>query len=425
MMQKHKLLAFGIALFCSICLWFYAVTVVNPDDTKTISNIRVRLDGTDILTARGLMLTGGEDLRVSVKLRGRRSDLKELNKDTVVAVASLGRVTEAGDTVLSWTLELPPTVAAGDISVEERSEATVTVPVSQVRELTDMDISVLFDVTTANGYWTALSQLSLDTRSVTVRGPATEVDRIEQAVVRLSQTGISEKIDSEFPIYYTDEDGNALTLSSYCTISADAVHVTLPVYHSKQLQLAYRITDGCGVTAADVKFTSSLPSITVTGTPETLAKLDSVLYVGRIDLATFNGGTLATPDADGLEKLLPDDVTVRNDPQSITTLAVLSGIVIHQFEIPAESVLRLDTMTELRLAEGAVIIVSIRGRSEMIQKLKVENLVVTADLARDLNSLTNTVTVDVRLPEDNTAGVWGGPYEFPVVAVDPQDVDEP
>ena len=134
---------------------------------------------------------------------------------------------------------------------------------------------------------------------------------------------------------------------------------------------------------------------------------------------------MATPDADGLEKLLPDDVTVRNDPQSITTLAVLSGIVIHQFEIPAESVLRLDTMTELRLAEGAVIIVSIRGRSEMIQKLKAENLVVTADLARDLNSLTNTVTVDVRLPEDNTAGVWGGPYEFPVVAVDPQDVDEP
>ena len=33
-MQKHKILAFLLALIVSICLWFYAVTVVNPDHQR-------------------------------------------------------------------------------------------------------------------------------------------------------------------------------------------------------------------------------------------------------------------------------------------------------------------------------------------------------------------------------------------------------
>ena len=52
-MQKHKILAFLLALVASVCLWFYAVTVVNPDDSTTISGIPVQFEGMDALTARG------------------------------------------------------------------------------------------------------------------------------------------------------------------------------------------------------------------------------------------------------------------------------------------------------------------------------------------------------------------------------------
>ena len=78
-MQKNKILAFLLALVVSVCLWFYAVTVVNPDDSTTINSIPVQFEGLDALTARGLMLTGGDNARVSVKMMARRSDLKELN----------------------------------------------------------------------------------------------------------------------------------------------------------------------------------------------------------------------------------------------------------------------------------------------------------------------------------------------------------
>ena len=102
-MQKSKILAFLLALVVSIVLWFYAVTVVNPDDTITISGISVQFEGTEALTSQGLMLTGGDSTKVSIKVSGRRSDLKELNNETVTAIADV----KMGDaTATAWGCDL-------------------------------------------------------------------------------------------------------------------------------------------------------------------------------------------------------------------------------------------------------------------------------------------------------------------------------
>ena len=103
-MQKSKILAFLLALVVSIVLWFYAVTVVNPDDTITISGISVQFEGTEALTSQGLMLPGGDSTKVSIKVSGRRSDLKELNNETVTAIADVTRIAASGSYQLSWSL---------------------------------------------------------------------------------------------------------------------------------------------------------------------------------------------------------------------------------------------------------------------------------------------------------------------------------
>ena len=68
MMQKHKILSFLLALVVSIGLWVYAVTVVNPDDTTYIRDVRVRIVGTNELRSDNLMLTGGEAQTVNVEI---------------------------------------------------------------------------------------------------------------------------------------------------------------------------------------------------------------------------------------------------------------------------------------------------------------------------------------------------------------------
>ena len=129
-MQKSKILAFLLALVVSIVLWFYAVTVVNPDDTITISGISVQFEGTEALTSQGLMLTGGDSTKVSIKVSGRRSDLKELNNETVTAIADVTRIAASGSYQLSW-------------SVVKIARAVVRVDVTDADALIDTDCPVV------------------------------------------------------------------------------------------------------------------------------------------------------------------------------------------------------------------------------------------------------------------------------------------
>ena len=108
-MQKHKPLAFLLALLVSIGLWVYAVTVVNPNDTTRISDIKVRVIGTGELESNNLMLTGGENQTVNVEIAGRRSDLKELNSSSLEAIADVSNIDRAGsyEAVADTHLTLP------------------------------------------------------------------------------------------------------------------------------------------------------------------------------------------------------------------------------------------------------------------------------------------------------------------------------
>ena len=67
-MQKSKILAFLLALVVSIVLWFYAVTVVNPDDTITISGISVQFEGTEALTSQGVPPSSMNFTALSIRL---------------------------------------------------------------------------------------------------------------------------------------------------------------------------------------------------------------------------------------------------------------------------------------------------------------------------------------------------------------------
>ena len=237
-MQKSKILAFLLALVVSIVLWFYAVTVVNPDDTITISGISVQFEGTEALTSQGLMLTGGDSTKVSIKVSGRRSDLKELNNETVTAIADVTRIAASGSYQLSWSVVWPSTVATGDISETSRAPSRISVTVSDIKENPEVPIELEYTGEPKTGYMIDKSNLTLGTQSISVRGPAEEVNKIARAVVRVDVTDADALIDTDCPVVLLDKDGNELSLSQYVTSSADSVRVTIPILQYKDIKLS-------------------------------------------------------------------------------------------------------------------------------------------------------------------------------------------
>lgn len=408
MMQKHKILSFLLALVVSIGLWVYAVTVVNPDDTTYIRDVRVRIVGTNELRSDNLMLTGGEDQTVSVEISGRRSDLKELNSSNLEAIADVSNIDSPGTYEVSWTLDPPSTVASGDISLVSANSNKITVKVSEYNERPAIPVSVEYTGQLPDGY--VRDQAILNVETVAVSGPEEEVSKISKAIVTVDLSSAKETINDEMAYRLVDADGETLELSSYVTLASPTVRVSVPVSCYKQIDLVVDIIEGGGATAKNVKLTIDPPTIGVSGTAEALKNLDK-LVIREVDLSQITGTQTWTVVPD-----LPAGVTNRASETSVTITLSLTGLMTKRITIPCTSIQRLNDVETLNFGEQSVII-SVRGTPTELSRIKESDIKITADMTNDYDPATKSVTLKIALPAGTSAGVVGGPYTLQVIEI--------
>lgn len=410
-MRSNKILAFLLALVISVVLWFYAVTVVNPDDTVTISGIPVQFEGTEALQANGLMLTGGESAKVSIKVSGRRSDLKELNNENVTAVADVTRIAAKGEYQLTWSVVWPSAVATGDISEVSRTPSRISVEVSEIKENPALPVELEYIGEPTEGFMVDKSSVTVNPEALTLRGPAEEVNQVARAVVQVDVTDANAVLDGEYSYVLLDQQGQELTLSKYTTVSAEQVRVTVPVLRYKDLSLKVELTPGGGATEANVDCTIEPPTVRVTGSEAALENLSDTLVLRTIDLAqvTADFEEEITPE-------LPQGVTLRAGSERVKLSLKLVNLVTREYTIPAASIVCKNGEAGMVLGEQSVKI-TVRGARQAVN-LNVEDIRVSADLTADYDAAAKTVTLTIELPAGSTAGVIGGPYVAQVVIED-------
>ncbi|MEG2989681.1 MAG: hypothetical protein RR807_09785, partial [Oscillospiraceae bacterium] len=79
--KVNKALYIVLSIVIACCLWLYVVNVQNDDMTQTITTIPITLAGEDVLASSNLMVTGGRDATVNLKIQGKRTTLSKINRD--------------------------------------------------------------------------------------------------------------------------------------------------------------------------------------------------------------------------------------------------------------------------------------------------------------------------------------------------------
>lgn len=413
-MQKHKILAFLLALIVSIALWFYAVTVVNPNDTTKISDIKVRIVGTGELMSNNLMLTGGEGQTVTVEISGRRSDLKELNSSSLEAIADVSNIDRPGEYEVSWTLDPPSTVASGDISLVSANYNKIKVKVSEYKERPEIPVTVEYTGELPPGYVRDPAVLNYPT--IPVSGPAEEVSKIDHAIVTVDLNDATSNITNELEYRFVDKEGQELSLSEFVTSSVPVVRVSVPVLAYKQVDLKVKLIPGGGATAQDVVCTIEPATIGVTGPEDVLSRLGSI-EIYEIDLGQFNENKTWTVTPD-----LPAGVTNRASETSVKITLSFRGLTTKRFSIPCSSFTRINDVETMDFGEQSVVI-TVRGKAAAVNALTMEDIRIVADMKNDYDPATKTLTLQIYLPESSTAGVIGGPYTVQIVEVVPETGD--
>lgn len=279
-----------LSVLIAILLWVYVTNEQNPVTDQTFSVP---------LVARGApqgYVIDGVPGTVSVRVRGTRVVIGTLQRDDFTARVDLSGI-KTGEQEVTVQITSPPAV-----EVLQVSPAVLKVQADRI-EQKNVPVTLALQGMVAEGM--QAGEPVLQPSTVTIRGPATTLENINQLRVTLDISGVGETLVRELPVE-TGVEG--------VTVTPERVTVTLPVttLSVQTLPVRLRLT-GEPAAGYQVSGTTVRPqTVQVTARDNVLSGLTAVSTMA-LDISGVSGDVereviLILPD--GARTVEPDLVTV-------------------------------------------------------------------------------------------------------------------
>lgn len=370
--MKKKALYLLLSVAIAVGMWVYVVTTVSPEWEETYYDIPVTLKNETVLHDNGLMLLEEKQPTVTLRLKGNRSDLVNLNKANITLIADLAKIYTSGQQTLAYDISYPGNVPNNAIEVMSQSPKEITLTVAE-RRTKKIEVVPVYTGTVPEGFRTDKEDLVLDHETVTVTGPAAVIDQIAEARITVDLEGQTETISQSYRYTLCDAEGNAVD-SAQVTTDVEEISLTLKIQRYKEIQLVLNVIPGGGATEQNSLIQPDMESIQVSGSEQLLASLGDTLNF-EIRLAEILEDTTIQFDIElplNVENLTgKDKLTVRiSFPELETRTFQVSNIIARN--VPAG--MKVDILTK-------ELTVKIRGIAEQMQNVTAEDLSVIVDMA--------------------------------------------
>ncbi len=303
-MKKCKELLFNnwglklISLSIAFALWFVVISINDPIDDKTFTNIKVSLENTELLTDKGKVyevLEGSNQLR-QVTFNAPKSIREKIEASDIIAEADFNDMTST-DTV---PIKFYCPKYSNDVT-------DITGNISYVKLNVEQKISKWIDIkyvpigNVAEGH--VIGDVNLDQNRLEITGPASKVDEVARAVVEVNVSDITNNISARGNIRLKNADGQTLNYDSIVK-NIDNVKVEVVVYPTKEIPVVYTAMGAPGAGYMQTGEIDATPSTIKVAGPATLLNNTSELVVPREEL-DITGATENLVKDVNLRRLLP------------------------------------------------------------------------------------------------------------------------
>ena len=369
-----KILSVVLALFT----WLIMVNVSNPMMTVT-HTIPVEFVNEDVLKNAGLTYESLSRNTVTVSYKIHVRDEARVSANDFTAYADLAQLYDV-------TGSIP--VQADITSYLARSlvqSGSVTVNPSVVRIQTEPIQTKMFMLeahvsgTEADGY--DIGEIRLTPTRVTVTGAESDIGQISSLGVEINVEDIDTDISGEAPIFFYDANGNRMDKADGVEINVSQAAYSVSVLRVKDLTLDYKIT---GTVANGYRFTgvdSDIRVISVVGLRSVLASLNTLEIPDpalNLDMAT--GNVVVQVD---LNDYLPENISIVSDQPTVATVTMLVEKLetrSYQYDVDDVELTGQREGYEYTFDVPALLL-QIRGLTEDLDMLDVDNIQVRADVA--------------------------------------------
>ena len=370
--MKRKIIYALLAVLVSFGLWYYVVTVVNPEWEDTFYNIPVVLENEEILTERGLMLVSEEEPKVTLRLSGNRTDMILLNSSNITLRADLSKIYSAGKQTLSYSIGYPSDVANNAFQIISQTPQTITLSIAEWKSK-DVEVQVEFDGAVPEQYIAFKDKATLDYEKITVTGPADVIDKIAVAKIVVDLDEQTETISQQYAYTLCDEEGKPVE-NEWIKTNVEQVQYTLKIQQWKDIALRLDVVDGGGLKRGDCEITATLNTLRVSGSEKMLEDLEYLL-LDTIELKEVTKDLQKT-----YEIVLPEGITNISGQNTVSITVDIPNLEIRKFTtvnpitaVNADGMQVLFSTTEL--------VVQVRGTTKGLDALKPEHLKVQVDFA--------------------------------------------
>ena len=398
--MKNKLFAILLSAVVAIGLWFYVITVVNPESEKTYYEIPVVLQNKNILTERGLMVVS-EDPKVTLVLRSDRTILNDLNESNINVLVNMANIEKPGVHYLTYTISYPGNIPYNEVAVQSSSTDSIMLKVeNRIRKTVPVVIDY-GDTKVPEGYLADLQNAQLDYTGIEVAGPESVMSQIEQAVIRVSLDGQTSTLIGEYQFALCDKQGEPVNAEKV-TVNTEKVNLMIGVERVKEIALKLDVIYGGGATQQNASVTMDPLQIQVSGSDAMLEDLDELL-IGALNLAEITEDKILT-----FPIVLPEGVENLTGVDVVTVEVKFTGLVMRTWNITAISAVNVPDGMQVNVITKALS-VTVRGPEAMINAMKETDLTVEVDLAEaqaGTANMTAKVIVPSTFPDVGAVGTY-------------------
>ncbi len=385
------------SLALAAILWFLVVTIEDPMDTKSFSNITVRLTNTELLDKQNKVYEVLDDTdSVNVVVRAPKSTLDKMRASDIVAEADMSKLTDINTIGISYSTQ--------NVDSVDSIEGNHDVVRLNVEDKNTKWIKVKYDIVgnVPDSYMVAGA--TLDQTLIEVSGPKSQVERVDYAGVQFDVTGATSNQSANLDITLYDSEDQEVDSDSLRT-NVNYVRMTVDVLAVKEvpIEVKYSGEPETGYMATGVVL-SAPETVKIAGSTYTLAAISKITIPEEtIDVTGENSDKTETIN---LKDYLPDNVRLADSSWGgkVNVTVYIEPIVEKTLEVPAENITITNIPDGLEAAlpeDTTVYTLQVSGLDAQITPLRQA-------------AVRGNVDVGVWMEEQQITRLEAGTYTLPV-----------
>ena len=396
--MKNKILAIALSAVIAFALWLYVISVVSPESEDTFYDIPVSYQN-DVLEERGLMIVS-EKPTVTLRLKGNRSDLNELNADNITILVNLGAIQAPGTQMLGYNISFPGNIPSNAVVPVSQSPNILQLKVeNKIKKSIPIELEYIGRV--PEGYIDDRNNPVMDATTIEVSGPESAVANIHHASIAVDLSGRTESIIGEFTYTLCDAEGTPVDAEMVVT-NKENVNLSVKIQRMKEIPVVLELVEGGGASSADCVVERSMDSIWVSGSESKLRDLNAV-DLGSVDLAQLQKDTNVLI----FDVNLPEGVTNITGESQVTVTITFPELGRKKISVTAEN------FQASGVAEGMevnwitqTLEVEVRGPKDLVKRITDKDITVTVDFTgEELGGVSKTPKVIISKEFDGVGTV--------------------